>query len=98
MSFHSLLGYRAPEALNQSSFTRRHQYVIKVLDQPHRWQLLAVFHLRQVRGRAVDELGERVQAQPLGRSEPPDLSAKVRPPGSRRIKWVWRPTGSAACR
>jgi hypothetical protein len=48
MSFNSLLGYRAPEALDQSSFTGRHQYAIKVLDQPDRWQLLAVLHLRQV--------------------------------------------------
>jgi hypothetical protein len=48
MSFNSLLGYCAPEALDQAIFTGRLQDAIKVLDQPNRWQLLAVLHLRQV--------------------------------------------------
>src|SRR5215207_7688891 len=81
MSFNGLLGYCAPAALDHAIFTGRLQDTIKALDQPDRRQLPAVLHLRQVRGRAVYELGERVQAQPLGRPEPPDLSAKLRPPG-----------------
>src|SRR5512132_3187244 len=95
MSFNGLLGYCAPEALDQAIFSGRLQDAIKVLDQPDRWQLPAVLHLRQVRGRAVYELGERVQAQPPGRPQPPDLSAEIRPPGSRRVKWVRRPTRPA---
>jgi hypothetical protein len=95
MSFNRLLGYGAPEALDQAAFTGRPQDAIKVLDQPNRRQLPGVLHLRQVRGRAVYELGERVQAQPSGRPEPPDLSTEIRPPGSRRIKWIRRPTKTA---
>jgi hypothetical protein len=34
MSFHSLLGYCAPEAPDESVFTGRLQDAIKVLDQP----------------------------------------------------------------
>ena len=49
----------------------------------------------RVRGRAAHELGERVQAQPLGRPEPPDLSAEIRPPGNSRVQWVRRPTKPA---
>src|SRR5512132_996389 len=99
MSFNGLLGYCAPEALDQAIFSGRLQDAIKVLDQPDRWQLPAVLHLRQVRGRALDELGERVQAQPLGHPEPPDLSAKLRPPGGRGVEGVRRPpkpAGSSA--
>jgi hypothetical protein len=48
MSFNSLLGYCVPEALDQAIFTGRPQDAIKVLDQPDRWQLPAVLHLRQM--------------------------------------------------
>ena len=46
--FDSLLGYCAPEALDQAFVTGCLQDAIKVLDQPDRWQLLAVLHFRQV--------------------------------------------------
>jgi hypothetical protein len=95
MSFNRLLGHCTPEALDQAIFTGRPQDAIKVLDQPDRWQLPAVLHLRQVRGRAAHELGERVQAQSPGGPEPPDLSAEIRSPGSRRVQWVRRPTKPA---
>jgi hypothetical protein len=45
MSFHSLLGYCAPEALDQAIFSTRLQDTVEVLDQPDRWQLPAVLHL-----------------------------------------------------
>jgi hypothetical protein len=48
MSFNGLLGYCAPEALDQAFVTGCLQDAIKVLDQPNRWQLLAVLHFRQV--------------------------------------------------
>jgi hypothetical protein len=48
MSLHSLLGYCAPEAPDESGFTSRLQDAIKVLDQPDRWQLPAILHFRQV--------------------------------------------------
>jgi hypothetical protein len=48
VSFDGLFGYCAPEALDQSIFTGCFEDAIKVLDQPNRWQLLAVLHFRQV--------------------------------------------------
>jgi hypothetical protein len=50
MSFNRLLGYCAPEALDQAIFTGCVQDAIKALDQADRWQLSAVLHLREVRG------------------------------------------------
>jgi len=41
------------------------------------------------------ELGERIQAQPSGRPEPPDLSAKLCPPGGRGVEGVRRPSKPA---